>query len=313
MKNLTKILSPQSLAERDECVELIARAQRVQGARCLHSDFEVSATTYREENPSEVSYAAAFDDESLETPLAIIGAEVGDDLKRAWLRGPFAAPHVEPNASSESMSHAFEALTKEVGARANIWDAYIETSHRSVLDWYESLGFFIKGKHSVFTVKRSDAQFFHQTDVMVPATPAIIEAIAALASESFPGGYLTRDDFAAPQSDEAVTLCVVEGDRLLGYVYASYEPGAIEANLDNLAVAPHARRSGIGRKLVNAALHWAFEIRNAPQMALVVREGNTNATALYESVGFRLLAEGTHLRLQRKHEADKENQNFLRL
>jgi [ribosomal protein S18]-alanine N-acetyltransferase len=297
MKFTTHTLSSKTLSQRDECISLIAAAQGVEGARCLHSDFDVSASTYLEENPNEHVYVVAFADELPTRPLAILGAEIADDLKRAWLRGPFFDKRVTAHEANEIARALFKGMQSEAGTRAKLWDAYIETSHATAMDGYTSLGFFVKGKHSVFTVTREDAKYRNEQAASFPKSPEIVDAITELASPSFPGGYLTRDEFGAPPSDEAVTLCICEGNELLGYVYASYAPGAIEAQIDNIAVAPHVRRCGIGRKLVNAALHWAFATRNAPQVALVVRDGNTNARALYESVGFCLLADGTHLRL----------------
>jgi ribosomal protein S18 acetylase RimI-like enzyme len=298
-ENCIRCVTPQVLAGSAAAVQLIANAQRIVGARCLHTDFEVSSSTYAAENAEEVRYAVLFADETAKVASAVLGAEYAVDLKRAWLRGPFVAQGaLGDDGASAGATAVFEALRDELGDRVNVWDAYVETTHQLAIAWYQSHGFVEKARHSVYSVSRGDAHVVEQQGVEPPTNDAMITAIVALAQESFPGGYLTRSQFAAPPSDEAATLALVADGVLLGYVYVSYEAGAIEAHVDNLAVATHARRRGVGRKLLNAALHWAFQIRNAPQAALVVREGNTNATALYESVGFRLVAEGVHLQLR---------------
>lgn len=301
-----ELVSPAVLAADEECVRLMATAQAVAGARCLHADFEIDANVVAREDAQVMRYvvARAAEDEGASRPLAIIGIEVADDLQRAWLRGPFVASasvaaHEVPrldDAGFAAATMAFTALRDHVGARAHTWDAFIEPTHSRAMDWYAQHGFARVRKHSNYIVRR-DAARYNAVVAAVPPEAAMIDAIVALAEEAFPGGYLTREDFAAPASDEAITLVMRDGDSLLGYIRASYEPGAIEVFIDNLAVCAQVRRRGVGRQLLNAALHWAFDVRAAPQVALTVKEGNTNAERLYQSAGFHLLAEGQHLRL----------------
>jgi ribosomal protein S18 acetylase RimI-like enzyme len=296
-----EILTPQALAARGDLISLIGSAQGVAGARCIHSDFEISPRTYAAENAEEVAYAVGISATDSQQRV-VIGADVSDELARAWLRGPFVASTLAQ--STPCVNAAFNALQQHFKVRANVWDAYIESSHQQALDWYASRGFDARKRNSVYTLVSEDAlaigALASESSVTPPQSEAMIDAVTQLASESFPGGYLTRKNFAAAPSDEAITLIMRDGDTLLGYVYASYESGAIEATIDNLAVAESARRKGIGRTLLRAALHWAIVARGAPNVALVVTEGNTRALSLYESVGFRLLVEGIHLRLESK-------------
>lgn len=294
---LTAVFTPQALADDTACIDLIAQTQRRTGERCLHSDFDVTANTYRAESAEEALYAASYRDASSNKPSSILGAEIADELGRAWLRGPFFAADADGDWSVLA-SAAFDALRAAAKQRARTWDAFVETSHHRAREWYEARGFVQKAQHSIYTVDQDRARYQPEPEVRVPRTDAEIDAIDALASQSFPGGYLTRASFAAPPSDESITLMIADENGMLGYIYASYEPGAVEAQIDNLAVTPHARRRGIGRKLLHAALAWAIEKRAAPQVALVVRDGNVNARALYSSVGFSLLADGVHLRLE---------------
>lgn len=293
----TEILSPQALAASAECVALMSAAQSVAGARCIHTDFDVDATALAADDAADVFYAVAHHDANGGSPVAILGAEIADKLERGWLRGPFVASAfaATPEHFATGANHALQAMLARAGARVKQLDAFVETSHVRALDWYAENGFVPVRKHSNYIVRRDDARY-KVVAAAAPPEPSMVDAIAALANRSFPGGYLTRDDFAAPPNDEAITLALVENGELLGYIRASYEPGAIEVFIDNLAVSETVRRRGIGRQLLNAALHWAFVTREAPQVGLTVKEGNTNAERLYQSVGFELLAEGQHLR-----------------
>jgi ribosomal protein S18 acetylase RimI-like enzyme len=58
------------------------------------------------------------------------------------------------------------------------------------------------------------------------------------------------------------------------------------ANLYSLYVAPEARREGVGRALVDAAVAAAREL-GAEQLELAVTANNTAAIVLYEGAGFR--------------------------
>ncbi|WP_374433818.1 GNAT family N-acetyltransferase [Tabrizicola sp.] len=107
------------------------------------------------------------------------------------------------------------------------------------------------------------------------------EALAALHARCFraPPPW-SAADFAGLLSDPLVFL-LVEGDAgfLLGRAVAG------EAELLTLAVAPEARRLGLGRKLVARFLYQA-QLRGAVRAFLEVRADNDPAIALYESAGF---------------------------
>jgi ribosomal-protein-alanine N-acetyltransferase len=70
--------------------------------------------------------------------------------------------------------------------------------------------------------------------------------------------------------------------------YCSFQVVAGEAHIHNLAVAPEARRQGLGRRLLGMALESATA-RGARVIHLEVRAGNVAARALYLSMGFREL------------------------
>ena len=107
------------------------------------------------------------------------------------------------------------------------------------------------------------------------------DARAALHARSFqtPPPW-SAADFAGLAADP-LTFLLVEGDAgfLLGRAVAG------EAELLTLAVAPEARRRGMGRKLVARFLYQA-RLRGADRAFLEVSARNPAAIALYESAGF---------------------------
>ena len=99
--------------------------------------------------------------------------------------------------------------------------------------------------------------------------------------------------FSAPWSENSIRyeltnplslwLVAVENGNLLGYVGS--QTVMDEADMMNVAVAPAARRRGVGRKLVEALVS-ALKERNAYSLTLEVRASNEPAKALYEQLGF---------------------------
>lgn len=59
--------------------------------------------------------------------------------------------------------------------------------------------------------------------------------------------------------------------------------------LENLAVATEFRRTGVGRKLVDAAVLWT-RARDIRELDLNVYEFNHNAIRFYEAIGFRTVS-----------------------
>jgi len=73
-----------------------------------------------------------------------------------------------------------------------------------------------------------------------------------------------------------------EGEALLGFLVARR---AAEWELENIVVAPQARRNGFGRSLLHALVAHATQT-NSESVFLEVRESNAAARALYQRAGF---------------------------
>jgi ribosomal-protein-alanine N-acetyltransferase len=75
----------------------------------------------------------------------------------------------------------------------------------------------------------------------------------------------------------------IEGDSLLGFAVCRIVLDICE--LESIAVAPEARRRGIGATLLAAAADFAAE-RGATRVELEVRAGNSTAVGFYTRMGF---------------------------
>lgn len=130
-----------------------------------------------------------------------------------------------------------------------------------------------------------------------PALPADIPEILTLERQCVTAGHWTEAQYRRafyPGSPPRLALVVeaespsspqadVESATILGFLIAQHL--APEWELENLVVAPNARRHGIGKRLLQALLDQARKTASS-SVFLEARESNAPARALYEQAGF---------------------------
>ena len=124
------------------------------------------------------------------------------------------------------------------------------------------------------------------------AAPKDLAAIARIERASFSDPW--SDESLATALDRMVVLVATGGGEragdgaatVVGYVVALVI--APDAEIADLAVAPEARRRGVGRALLARAID-VLESLAVRAVHLEVRESNRAARTLYESAGFRAL------------------------
>jgi ribosomal protein S18 acetylase RimI-like enzyme len=132
------------------------------------------------------------------------------------------------------------------------------------------------------------------------ATLASLNAhVQAWHAAHYPEVFFARPDpqglvgwFADRLADPACTAFLV-GDPAVGYVLCSYQsreasvvsPAIRRLLIDHIAVAPDARRLGLGRTLLEAARGLARDL-HADEILLDTWEANTEAQAFFRAAGF---------------------------
>ena len=117
------------------------------------------------------------------------------------------------------------------------------------------------------------------------ATPDDIPAVRELASQSPEAAQWSEQHYDALAAGEASRLAFVaeEHAETLGFLVAHEIAGEFE--LENIAVAGHARRRGVGRALLAELVKTAVR-QGVRAIHLEVRGQNRAARALYERLGF---------------------------
>jgi ribosomal-protein-alanine N-acetyltransferase len=118
---------------------------------------------------------------------------------------------------------------------------------------------------------------------LAPATAADAPELSAVHTEGFDDGWSAHDIASVLASPGAFGLLVREVGGIAGFALARV--AADEAELLTLAVAPAARRQGVGAALVEAVA-CAAAAAGARRFFLEVAADNVAALALYRAAGF---------------------------
>jgi ribosomal-protein-alanine N-acetyltransferase len=125
-----------------------------------------------------------------------------------------------------------------------------------------------------------------------PVTAGDIEQILAIERVSFSDPWRERSFLSLIDDPRVFFGAATEtGSDVLGYVVAWFVLD--EGEIANLAVAPAARRGGVGATLLDAAIAAARDRRIA-SVFLEVRESNSAARELYASRGFAEIGRRRH-------------------
>lgn len=263
-------------------------------ARCLHAEHGDTADAQASEMlaipDGEACFVAARAGTGGEWS-GTAGCELDPALGRAWLRGPLTRD-ADDAALQVALIHALEAALPRAVRR---FDAFPQVSETALRASYRAAGYRDHMQHHVFCLERPQAPPPWPEAVAAQATPAAAELAARLHEQLFPDTYLTRTSMLESLDDEHRLFAAEVGGTVAGYVYVQDKPLEDEGYIDFIGVSAEARGRGLGRALLDAAVHWAMVERGRPRVSLTARQDRTPALGLYEAAGFREVAAGAHM------------------
>lgn len=121
-----------------------------------------------------------------------------------------------------------------------------------------------------------------------PMTHLDVPTIRTLHDIEFPDTYFSAAELAARATRGDQTVLIVDGDdgTLLGYIAGQIQPDG-DGYIDYLAVAPSARRDGVGRRLIVEMCQQLASRSTTRRVCLTVQTGRIPARRLYDSLGFK--------------------------
>jgi len=136
--------------------------------------------------------------------------------------------------------------------------------------------------------------------MMRPVGAEAAEDLAQLHGRAFPAAW-SGEEIAKLLENPTAFAVLASDNEPQGFILAWSAAG--DSEILTLAVAPEARRKGVGTNLVNAACAAAL-VRGACAMSLDVAADNEAARALYTKLGFA--EAGRRPRYYRRPEGDAD-------
>ncbi len=281
-----------------QIAELIARQNALPRYRCLHSD-EGSASgvlftmnKWADEQAMSFVYAKEKTGNEAEQVVGAFGAEFDGDSRRAWLWGPFAQHgDDEPEAWLALCEQMYGQLLSTLPFEPLLLDGFIDQPFELGARLYQRCGHHLAKTIYVFTAQ-------HPTVPIAPArllpglSPEFEAGFVTLFDRVFPDTFYTGAQVVDRVSKTEQVFIFSEQGRVLGFCHANINEGANEGYIEFLGVDEEARRLGIGRLLLETAMHWLFVERNMPKIGLTTGDDNVSAHTLYRGLGFRLAHTG---------------------
>lgn len=263
-------------AQVDEVVAFVARLQADPSTHVIY--LGIDEATVRSELADahrwmERTFVARDGDG---TVVGVLTADVAEERRRVWWLGPWAVDAGTADALLRAASRVVDELVDAEEFCPDSRNPHIErlalargcAPHEPAIVLTRSL---LGPQAAALPVAGSAVR---------PLQPVDHAAVARLHDELFPDTHTLGDALVAAED----TRIHVWGEPPAGYVATQVQADG-GGYVDFLGVAPSARRTGVARDLLVAALH-DLVARDVPSVHLTVRESNGAARSLYGSLGF---------------------------
>jgi ribosomal protein S18 acetylase RimI-like enzyme len=219
-----------------------------------------------------------------------VAVEWDGELGRAWILGPWVAG--DDDAWSAGAGPLLDAALAQPPPAVTRYELCGDVAHRGLAALAAGRGWSPTEVNHVLVVDAATAGTWAPDDggagPLRPAGPDDTAGIAALHDVEFPDSYASARQLVDGQGDGSRTVLVADDGR--GGV-AGYAAGEVhddgEGYVDFVVVAPAARGTGLGRRLMVGLTRRLLDRAPLDRVALTVQDHRRPARALYERLGFR--------------------------
>jgi GNAT superfamily N-acetyltransferase len=213
--------------------------------------------------------------------------EWDEELRRAWIVGPWVDG--DGDAWTAVAVPLLDAALAQLPASVTRYELCGDVANRRLAGLAASRGWAATEPNHVLV---ADADVIAGWPADEPglrnATTADVATIAPLHDAEFPGTYASARQLVDGQLDGSRVVLVADGEGggLVGYAAGQvHEDG--EGFVDFVVVAPSARGTGLGARLVAALGRRLLARASLGRVCLTVQDHRAPARALYARMGFR--------------------------
>ncbi|WP_436376404.1 GNAT family N-acetyltransferase [Cytobacillus sp. BC1816] len=196
---------------------------------------------------------------------------------------------------------------------AELWGPFVQENEIMRLLWEKALHYFEGNLHSYFlfadTANHTAAEFASRNGFKLQSAHTFMELkgypsidlidvsllpprchseFIHLHDTVFPHTYYSGKEIIGRVNDDHKVYASGDADGLNGYLYAEYNREEKEGSIEFIGVNSSKRNKGIGRKLLDMAVHDLFVNAGAASIKLCVGTTNEKALFLYKKAGFKV-------------------------
>jgi ribosomal protein S18 acetylase RimI-like enzyme len=280
------------LARPDQLTEIAAFVSSLQAdPRHYIAHLEVSAESieqYLQELPGGLWYKRtflAYEDEQLVGSLFYNYNP--SRHHRLWLNGPFST-HTDAEGWQQIADTLYGLIPNAPTGIEH--ELFADIANTNIAEFAARHGFKMLVPAASLVLKRDGwlrgKDYAPSIGSVRPFDSTFTEQLRQLHLQVFPDTYARLEQLIQDHLAGKRTIFIETTDtQLQGYLVVKIDEAAA-ALIEFLAVAPTARRLGIGRQLITRALQWGFEHPTVPRVHLTVNRENDAAIELYVSLGF---------------------------
>ncbi|UOE57604.1 GNAT family N-acetyltransferase [Bacillus sp. CMF12] len=207
-----------------------------------------------------------------------LGADADLNKGTAELWGPFIQENELMRLLWEKALHYFEG-------KLHTYFIFADTSNHAAAEFASKNGFRLQSAQTYMELKDNSSNGLRKVSLL----PIHFHSeFIHLHDTLFPHTYYSGKEIIERMNDDHKVYTSLDADGLNGYLYAEYNREEKEGSIEFIGVDPNKRMKGIGRNLLEMAIHDLFMNSGAKSIKLCVETTNEKALSIYKKAGFKV-------------------------